>query len=216
VQSHLLQLAALVLMDLPETFDITDIPQKRLEALKRLQPVIGKSVHGQYEGYRDEVNNSNSIVETFASITLASTASKWKGVPIILTTGKCLNEKRTEIKITYRQEDVRESNQLTLRLQPNEGIELSLWAKKPGYDKQIEPHKISFSYRDHYQSFPEAYERVLLDAVNSDHSLFTLSMEVIESWRIIEPLQRKWELDDNSLIIYKPNSKAGQVIAMAD
>lgn len=216
VQSHLIQLAALTLMDLPETFDIKDIPQKRLSVLKSLQPVMGKAIHGQYEGYRDETQNPNSIVETFASITLASTSSKWKGVPIILTTGKNLDVKKTEIKITYRQEDVRESNQLTLRLQPNEGIELSLWAKRPGYSKQIEQHKLHFNYREHYESLPEAYERVLVDAINSDHNLFTSSAEVLEAWRIIEPIQKRWEINSDDLVIYHKESKISQVIALAD
>lgn len=216
VQSHLIQLAALTLMDLPETFDIKDIPQKRLSVLKSLQPVMGKAIHGQYEGYRDETQNPNSIVETFASITLASTSSKWKGVPIILTTGKNLDVKKTEIKITYRQEDVRESNQLTLRLQPNEGIELSLWAKRPGYSKQIEQHKLHFNYREHYESLPEAYERVLVDAINSDHNLFTSSAEVLEAWRIIEPIQKRWEINSDDLVIYRKESKISQVVALAD
>jgi glucose-6-phosphate 1-dehydrogenase len=216
VQSHLIQLAALTLMDLPETFDIKNIPQKRLAVLKSLQVVMGKAIHGQYEGYRQETENPNSIVETFAQITLASTSAKWKGVPIILTTGKNLDTKKTEIKVTYRQEDVRESNQLTLRLQPNEGIELSLWAKRPGYSKQIEQHKLHFSYRDHYENMPEAYERVLIDAINSDHNLFTSGPEVLEAWRIIEPIQKRWELDSDGLVFYNKGSKVSQVVALAD
>ena len=143
-------------------------------------------------------------------------SSKWKGVPITLITGKNLDVKKTEIKITYRQEDVRESNQLILRLQPNEGIELSLWAKKPGYDKQIEQHKLHFEYKDHYESLPGAYERVLIDAIDSDHSLFTSSPEVLESWRIIESIQKRWELNSDDLVIYKKGSKVSQVIALAD
>ena len=216
IQSHLLQLAALTLMELSETFDVVDVPEKRLSALKSLQLVIGKSIHGQYEGYRKETDNSNSIVETFASLTLASTSSEWRGVPIILTTGKNLDAKKTEIKITYRQEDVRESNQLILRLQPNEGIELSLWTKRPGYDKQIEQHKLHFDYKDHYETLPEAYERVLVDAINSDHSLFTSSAEVLEAWRIIEPIQRRWESQGDDLVVYPVGSKASQVIALAE
>ena len=84
------------------------------------------------------------------------------------------------------------------------------------YDKKIEQHKLHFEYKDHYESLPGAYERVLIDAIDSDHSLFTSSPEVLESWRIIESIQKRWELNSDDLVIYKKGSKVSQVIALAD
>jgi glucose-6-phosphate 1-dehydrogenase len=205
VQSHLLQLAALVLADLPDQ-DWQSIPLHRLHALQHIaapQDIKNNATRGQYVGYRAEVANPHSMVETYVSLRLFSTHPRWEGVPIVLVTGKALPEKATEIRIKYKQENAGEANTLILHIQPNEGVEVDLWAKQPGYDRELQKLPLSFSYSNHFANLPEAYERVFLDAMRSDHSLFTTSDEVLETWRILDPVQKKWEMEESDLILYE-------------
>jgi glucose-6-phosphate 1-dehydrogenase len=217
VQSHLLQLLAITLMDLPNEGNIEVVPSLRHKALKQItipniKPLSTYAKRGQYKGYRDEVGNQNSMTETFVSIDLESKDPKWEGVKINLTTGKALKNKFTEIKIYYKKENNKESNELQLRLQPDEGISFSVWAKRPGYEHQIGRHELDFSFKDHYATLPEAYEQVLFNAINSDHSLFTSSDEVIETWRILDSLQKSWVNSNYDLIIYKKGSDPKEIL----
>lgn len=217
VQSHLLQLAALVLMDLPADRSLLEIPKKRLQALESLsvpldEPLETNVIRGQYLSYQDEVGNNGSTVETFVSLKLESSDPKWQGVPIILTTGKALDSKFIGVKIAYKKDKSYEANQLVLRLQPNEGVDLCLWSKKPGYDYQVDKHPLKFNFGEHYESFPEAYEQVLFNAINSDHSLFASGEEVLESWRIIDVIQKNWAMNSDDLIKYRPGSTVSDVL----
>jgi glucose-6-phosphate 1-dehydrogenase len=213
VQSHLLQLLSLILMKLPDDEKLGEVPGLRLEALKHLKITNIKegAKRGQYEGYTDEVNNPDSFVETFVSIILESTDERWTGVPITLTTGKALKNKSTLIKILYKKEKDHESNELFLQLQPKEEIQFNMWAKRPGYEHKVSPHNLSFKYKEHYDVLPEAYEQVLFNAINSDHSLFTTSDEVLEAWRILDELQKQWEKNGDGLIIYKKRSTIEEI-----
>jgi glucose-6-phosphate 1-dehydrogenase len=218
VQSHLLQLAALTLMDIPNDRQLADIPNRRLSALQQLrlsaaQPLTVSVQRGQYRGYQTEVNNPGSAVETFVSLTLESTDPKWQGVPIILRTGKALASKFTGIKIAYKKDASHESNQLVLRLQPDEGVELCLWAKKPGYDYQVDRHPLKFAFQEYYQNLPEAYEQVLFNAINSDHSLFASSEEVLATWQLLDVVQKAWEMSDADLISYESGSTIEEILA---
>lgn len=217
IQSHLLQLLALTLMDIPKDGHIDEVPRLRHEALKQISissnPSLSANVkRGQYKGYRDEVNNENSMTETFASIDLESSDIRWQGVKIKLTTGKALKDKFTEIKILYKKDHDHESNELILRLQPDEGISFSVWAKRPGYEHQVSRHALNFSFKDHYTALPEAYEQVLYNAIIGDHSLFSSSEEVIETWRILDSLQKTWGTSTYDLIIYKKGSTIEEII----
>jgi glucose-6-phosphate 1-dehydrogenase len=207
VQSHLLQLAALTLMETPKAGQFSEVPRRRLAALRQLhapaQPVSQYARRGQYIGYTDEVGNPGSMVETFVNITLGSIDPKWEGVPIRLVAGKALAEKTTEICITYKRAHEYEANQLRIKLQPNEGVELSMWTKVPGYEWKVERHALDIAFKDHFPALPEAYEQVLVDAINSNHALFTSSEEVLEAWRILEPIQEAWGMTTNDLIAYK-------------
>ncbi len=218
IQSHLLQLLALTLMELPKEGHLDEVPQLRHSALASLQlsKIDGNknfAKRGQYKSYRDEVSNQNSMMETFASINLKSNDPNWQGVKINLTTGKAMKDKFTEIKIFYKKDSERESNELVLRLQPNEGISFSVWAKRPGYEHQVSRHALNFSFKDHYPILPEAYEQVLFNAINGDHSLFSSSEEVLETWRILDPLQKIWSRPGYDLIIYKKGSTIEEVIS---
>lgn len=209
VQSHLLQLAALTLMQLPNSDSLHMIPANRLRALQQLTApadVRKQVIRGQYRGYREEAANPRSTVETFVSLTLYSRDANWDGVPIIITTGKKLNRKATEIRVHYKEDEHSKANLLTLRIQPNEGVEVCLWTKKPGYEHQLQMHALDFSYSTHYEGLPDAYERVFVDAMRSNHSLFTTSEEVLASWRILAPIQHAWDMDSSDLIIYDANN----------
>jgi glucose-6-phosphate 1-dehydrogenase len=210
VQSHMLQLAALTLMDDTKLGNLTDIPKRRLAALKDLTVVDDSVIRGQYGSYKEEVANPNSDVETFVSLTLQSSDPRWQGVPIKLATGKALKDKNTEIRITYRKEDCERPNELTLTLQPNEGVDLCLWAKKPGYDQQIEKRSLRFNYKED-ERLPDAYERVILDVIKSDHTTFTTSQEILETWRILDPVQKSWERSSDDLVIYRHGSDVNEV-----
>ncbi|MEO5949183.1 MAG: hypothetical protein ABIP74_02160, partial [Candidatus Saccharimonas sp.] len=165
--------------------------------------VLKEAKRGQYSTYRDEVKNPHTTVETFVALTLYSEDPRWEGVPIRLITGKALDRKATEIRIKYKQDSQGEANSLILHIQPNEGVEIDLWAKKPGYDRQQEKLALTFAYSNHFTDLPEAYERVFVDAMRSDHSLFTGSDEVLETWRILDPVQRAWEMDSADLMYYQ-------------
>jgi glucose-6-phosphate 1-dehydrogenase len=216
LQSHLLQLAALTLMELPSNDDWSRVSELRLAALKQLElPQPGLFYHyvkrGQYQGYREEVENPKSQVETFVSMTLFSNNQRWQNVPITLTTGKALDKRLTEIRVSYRKQEDNEANQLIFRIQPDEGIALQLWSKKPGYEHRVEQVKLSFAYEDHQQELAQAYEQVLIDALKGDHRLFTSSEEVLASWKILAPVQKQWALEEKDLIFYEAGSSLQQV-----
>lgn len=217
VQSHLLQLLALTLMELPQANKFEEVPALRLEALKHLRIPDDKSMNhyvkrGQYKGYRDEVGIKDSNVETFVSLSLESDDPRWTRVPITLVTGKALKNKFTEIKILYKKDNDLESNELLLRIQPDEGISFSVWMKRPGYEHQISRHALGFLFKEHYSELPEPYEQVLFNAINSDHSLFTSSDEVLETWRILDILQKSWAKSSRDLIIYKEGSDIDEIV----
>jgi len=218
IQGHLLQLTALTLMDLPPRGSWQAVPACRLKALLQLSLALPRKktfevVRGQYRGYRQEVVNNHSLTETFVALKLYSIDPNWLSVPIILTTGKALNESKSEITIHYRKTQEDESDRLILRIQPNEGIEVQLWSKRPGYDRELEKVDLAFTYKENRHELADAYERVLIDAIHSDHSLFTSSAEVEASWQILQPLQNIWEMSDGSdLKIYQPGSRPENII----
>ncbi len=205
VQSHLLQLAALTLMKPTGSDEMEKVSERRLAALKSLRLRPGAR-RGQYQGYRSEAGNPESTVETYVALTLDSKSAHFAGVPISLVTGKMLNAKTTEIHIYYKKDRDMEENELILRLQPREGVFMSVWSKRPGYEGEIEKKMLDFTYADHYPTLPDAYEKVLVDVMRSDHELFVSSEEVLASWRIIAPLQKKWSASGTDLRIYEKGS----------
>jgi len=216
VQSHLLQLAALTLMDVPKQWN--DLRAARLAALQALEPpreidLPHVVVRGQYQGYAEETENPGSATETFVALTLFSSDPKWQNVPVQLISGKALAHKQTEIRVHYKRFGTAEPNSITLRIQPKESIEVQMWVKKPGYGNHIERLPLHFTYSDHYQALPEAYERVLLDAMQSDHTLFASSDEVLASWRILAPVQRYWQMQNVPLKIYKKGATIEDILS---
>jgi glucose-6-phosphate 1-dehydrogenase len=215
IQSHLLQLLAVVAMEEPTSMTSEAIHRSRLKLLKEVEaPARDKLTElvyrAQYESYKSEVNNPKSTTETYAAVELFIDSPRWDKVPIIIKTGKALDRKNTEIRIIFRQDAAKKMfhNSLTFRIQPNEGIALELWAKKPGLDDDIKPVDMDFSYNQYFdsKSQPEAYERVLMDVMRGDSTLFATSDEVLQTWRIVEPILKNWESDDSPIPTYKNNS----------
>ena len=213
-QNHLLQLAALILMEpCSNLFEFEELPQRRLAALQQLNAADpAKALRAQYDGYCEEVKNPGSEIETFVAIELSSKNPRWQGVPIHLVTGKNLNERLSEITVHFKKTEASEANTLKLRIQPNEGIELELWIKKPGYEPNLEEKPLSFDYEKDFARLPNAYEQVLVDAMRGSHSLFASSPEIIESWRVLQPLLDTWSKTSADLRFYKPGSTVAEVI----
>ena len=211
-QSHLLQLAALTLMEpCSDIFDFEEIPRRRLAALETLQPDVEASRRAQYEAYQKEVSNPGSETETFFDISLRSTDKRWEGVPIRLVAGKALDQKLTEIRVNFKKINSASSDLLIMRIQPREGIEVYLWFKEPGYERKLQKLPLSIDYGQHFGRVPDAYEQVIVDAMKSNHSLFASSMEVLESWRILQPIQERWSMGQTKLESYKKGSTLDQI-----
>ncbi len=219
IQSHLLQILGIVTMDRPEALDSEHIHASKQAALEQVEPVPAdkiaeRAVRGQYEGYRDEVKNPESTTETFAAIKVYINSDRWQRVPVTLLTGKSLDERRTEICVTFFDEQNQENNRLRFRIQPNEGIELELLTKKPGFGQEVHETVMDFSYAEGFENHehPNAYERVLVDAVRGDHTLFATSQEVLASWRVVQPVLEAWQRSADDLQIYKPGSTGPNLI----
>lgn len=202
LQGHLLQLLALTLMDVPAEFDWDNLPELRLKALEHLQPARpDRSIRAQYRGYKDEVGNSDSQTETFVSLELESDQPRWSGVPIHLATGKALDRKSTEICINLKPVGEARRNKIIFRIQPNEGLNVGLYIKTPGYERQLEEQHLEFSF-DKTERMPDAYEQVFVDAINGTKSLFVTNAEVLRAWEIVAPVQESWSMHHHSLLEY--------------
>jgi len=211
IQSHLLQLMAITTMDIPD--DISSPVEIHKEKIKLLSKVsLAKykaTTRGQYQTYKEETENKDSSTETYAKLQLEIKNKRWAKVPIILETGKALKEKRNEVIIDFSESTHELSNQLTIRIQPNEGIDIKLNVKKPGFENSMQPASMDFNYQDAFKGsgHPEAYERVIVDAIRGDQSLFASNQEVIRSWEILQPVISKWSEYNGDLVIYANGSE---------
>jgi glucose-6-phosphate 1-dehydrogenase len=214
IQSHLLQVLALVTMEQPAELTSTLIHKDKLALMQDFTSVppnmvATEAVRGQYQGYREEVNNLRSATETYAAIHIHVANKRWKDTPMIISTGKALKERLSEVNVVFKPtDDNPHHNILTFRIQPNEGIELSLRIKRPGFDDEIQPVEMDFDYKSAFSKdfTPTAYERVLVDAVRGDHTLFATAEEVLESWRVIQPVLDEWGKNSADLKSYDQGS----------
>ena len=205
-QSHILQLLAVVAMEPPSTFEADALRNEKvkvLEAVRRIsaQDAPVRGVQGQYDGYLDEPGvPPDSRTATYAALRLDVDNWRWQGVPFYLRSGKALSSKKTEVLIQFRRPphlifpqgtsgDIT-SNTLSICVQPNEGVHLEFQAKTPDSSLDLRPVNLEFHYEDSFggQEIPDAYERLLLDALNGDASLFIRSDEIEQSWSIMDPL----------------------------
>ena len=233
LQNHMMQLLALVAMEPPVAMDARAIRDEKVKVLRAIQPLVGPHatgacVRGQYgpgsfagkpiTGYRQEqAVNPNSKTETYLAVRLHIDTWRWSGVPFYLRTGKRLPKRLTEVAIQFRSppqamfagdEEIPDAvNQLVLRVQPDEGVSLTFEAKVPGMRMKIRPVRMDFRYGSSFGGeTPEAYERLLLDAMQGDGTLFIGSDEVHYAWRLVAPLVASWE---RSSVADFPNYEAG-------
>jgi glucose-6-phosphate 1-dehydrogenase len=234
VQNHMLQLLCNVAMEPPVHFAADEIRDEKVKVLRSvLKPTEANvdqiAVRAQYgpgtiggvdvKGYLQEDGvPPDSNTETYAALRLEIDNWRWAGVPFYLRTGKALARKVTEIAITlkpvphlaFQQEGsvgVR-PNQLILTMQPNEGVSLSLGAKIPGTRMRIRPVNMEFLYGTSFMSqSPEAYERLILDAMRGDATLFTRNDEVEAQWEICDPIVKKWEATPGPLPQYEAGTQ---------
>jgi glucose-6-phosphate 1-dehydrogenase len=206
IQSHLIQLLCITLMDLPHDMSSDAIHMSKQHFIEQLQPADPTdAVRGQYSSYRAEVQNPESTVETYAKIHLRHAAERWRGTDIVLETGKGLASKTTEITIEFKNPHEPRRNNLTFHIQPNEGIGLDLVVKQPGFENHMHHTALDFRYAEtfkHVQAV-DAYERVLTDAIRGDQSLFASDREVMASWRVLQPVLDAWAATGEGLQFYE-------------
>lgn len=221
-QNHILQMLALVTMEKPKSLAPNEVRKERAKVLRKVR-FVEKSLNikAQYQGYLAEKNiNRHSKTETFFSVTAEVESGRWRNVPIILSSGKALGLNKTEIKIYFKDPDpksflpeqfsLQEHNILTFRIQPDEGISVLFWFKSPGFEKRIEPKKLSFDYADSDNILPDAYERILYDCIIGDQTLFPTTGEILSQWRFIEMALRG--LENQPIQKYKIGSMPAEVI----
>jgi len=223
VPNHLFQLVTLTAMEPPVSFDadaVHDEQMKVLRALQRLSETeaLSSVVRGQYEGYRGEKGvGAGSATETFVAMRLLIDSWRWADVPFYVRTGKSLPCRSTEIVVQFkrvpfalfRQADIERvhRNQLILRIQPNEGIALSFEAKVPGPALRLDTVDMDFRYQDHFGQKPSTgYERLLLDAMLGDATLFQRADMVEAAWDFVAPIQRAWARTPPSFPNYGPGT----------
>ncbi len=220
VQNHMLQVLSLIAMEPPlslEAESVRDEKVKLLKSIRSLAPedVAKQIVRGQYfagsvggqsrPGYRQEVKvKPDSNVETFVALKLFIDNWRWSGVPFYLRTGKNLPQSASEVRIQFRPTpnvlfaaqcgSHPDANALTLRLQPDEGISLRFNGKVPGQALAVRPVRMHFSYDAEFGAYtPEAYERLLLEAIMGDATLFIRRDEVETAWKIADSIRTGWE-----------------------
>ena len=218
LQNHVLQLLALVGMEEPVEFTADAIRTEKLKALRAitLPDALGENaIRGQYTqgwlagervaGYRQEKDvPPDSKTETYAAVRLGVETRRWAGVPFYLRAGKRLPRRVTEISIIFKKAphlpfsktDTEElgSNQLVIRVQPDEGVTLKFGSKVPGSQMEVRDVAMDFLYGESFtESSPEAYERLILDVLLGDATLFPQAAEVQASWRVVDPLEAFWD-----------------------
>jgi glucose-6-phosphate 1-dehydrogenase len=238
VQNHLLQLLCLVAMEPPASVDDDGVRYEKLKVLRALRPVTDElaatqTVRAQYEagvldgrpvpGYLDELDGAPSTTETFVALKAEVHNMRWRGVPFYLRTGKRLDARHSEIVVAFKPvphsiwpglEPSMTPNRLVIRLQPNEGIRLRMTAKEPGPGGvRLQPVSLGLNFADHFQDrMPEAYERLLLDVVRGNATLFMRRDEVEAAWEWTEPILRAWHAGNGPLHRY-PAGSAGPTAA---
>jgi glucose-6-phosphate 1-dehydrogenase len=209
-QNHLLQLLSLVAMEPPASFEANAIRNEKVKLLSEIRPIdLADTVRGQYQGYREASGVApDSQTATYAALRLCVDNWRWKGVPFYLRSGKALAAKATEIAIQFQcpplvlfEVDPGDSltpNILSLCIQPDEGIHLKFETKVPDSAYDTRSVDMEFHYRSSFggAELPDAYERLLLDALNGDAALFTRSDEIEMAWQLIDPIIQGWQSPD--------------------
>jgi len=230
VQNHLLQLLALVAMEVPTFFTSDSVRDEKVKVLRSLRPIDRRTVQertlraqygsGYIDGepvpaYREEPGVApDSTTETFAALTAYVDTWRWASVPFLLRTGKRLSRRLSEIAVYFKAPPValfpfrsEWGNLLVFRIQPDEGLTLYVHTKVPGLQDRVRRVSMDFLYGSGFsQPSPDAYERLILDALLGDTTLFTRRDEVEASWAFIDPIVKLWEENRVPLYTYEAGS----------
>ncbi|XP_047315789.1 glucose-6-phosphate 1-dehydrogenase, chloroplastic-like [Impatiens glandulifera] len=218
MQNHLLQTLALFAMETPISLDAEDIRNEKVKVLRSMRPLqLEDVIVGQYKGFSkdgktyqgytdDPTVPKDSITPTFAAAALFINNARWDGVPFLMKAGKALNKRRAEIRVQFRHvpgnlykrsfgTDLdKATNELVLRIQPNEAIYLKINNKVPGLGMRLDRSDLNLLYKAKYRKeIPDAYERLLLDAIGGEQRLFIRSDELDAAWPLFTPLLKELE-----------------------
>lgn len=221
-QNHLLQLLALIAMEPPSSFKAESLRNEKIKVLESIRPIpLQDTVLGQYQGYRQtEGVPPDTQTATFAALKLYIDNWRWQGVPFYLRSGKALKDKNSEIIVEFQRPphlmfDYPDPsrfmpNVLSLSIQPDEGIHLQFEVKQPDSEQEMTPVDMDFHYMDTFKGeLPEAYERLLLEALKGDASLFTRSDMIEAAWGLIDPLIQGWGGSEASRLRVYPSGSWG-------
>jgi glucose-6-phosphate 1-dehydrogenase len=221
VQNHLLQLLCIMAMEPPASSDPDSVRDEKLKVIKALRPmrerdVLTKSVRGQYKagavrgvpvpGYREEADIApDSGTETFVALKAEIDTWRWAGVPFYLRTGKRLQDRVTELVVTFDEvphpifeTPTHSANELVIRLQPDESIVMTILAKNPGEGMRLKPVNLSLDLGHTFKTRSlDAYERLLMDIVKGNLTLFMRRDELDAAWSWIDPIREGWEKYDD-------------------
>ncbi len=218
-QNHLLQLLMLTAMEAPSSFEANALRNEKVKVLEAVRPLKAEdAVFGQYTGYQDaEGVKERSVTPTYAALRLNIDNWRWKGVPFYLRSGKALSNKITKILVEFKSPphmlfdlqagDQFARNVLSLCIQPDEGIHLKFEAKIPGSSQAFRSVDMEFHYEDSFEEkISDAYQRLLLDALQGDPSLFTRSDEIEAAWRLMDPIIEYSESGSVQPSLYTPGT----------
>jgi glucose-6-phosphate 1-dehydrogenase len=219
IQSHLLQMLALIAMEEPLSLSSEDIRKEKIKVLQKTSVQKKNAVFGQYDGYLSENRvPQDSITETFVFLKAEVNTPRWKNVPFFLTTGKKLNEKKAEIIIDFKEHSSAKklwpnnkhtSNQLVIGISEYEGIRFQMNVKKPGLNDTVSDALLDYCHScQKIGNNPEAYEKLLLDFIENNSTLFTSWKEIESSWNIIDHLKK----DMTTPVTYKSLSDFKHII----
>ncbi|KAF6145069.1 hypothetical protein GIB67_013420 [Kingdonia uniflora] len=218
MQNHLLQILALFAMETPVTLDAEDIRNEKVKVLRSMrQLTLDNVIVGQYKGHTrgsksypaytdDPTVPNNSLTPTFAALAIFIDNARWDGVPFLMKAGKALHTKGAEIRVQFRHvpgnlykqnfgADLdKATNELVIRVQPDEGIYLKINNKVPGLGMRLDRSDLNLLYKARYtKEIPDAYETLLLDAIEGEHRLFIRSDELVAAWSLFTPLLKELE-----------------------
>ncbi len=226
-QNHLLQLLTLTAMEAPADFNAASLRDEKVKVLKAVRPIkpedVGEvTVRGQYRSYRDEPDVAKGTdTPTFAILKLFIDNWRWRNVPFYIRSGKALADKVTEISVQFRhvphlmfplpEGEEMTPNVLGLCLQPNEGINLRFETKIPGAGMRTESVDMTFLYQQYFgnNTLPDAYERLILDALHGDAALFTRSDEIELAWSLVDPILEGWDSEHAPVLAFYESNTWG-------
>jgi glucose-6-phosphate 1-dehydrogenase len=227
VQNHLLQMLGLFAMEAPAAFTADEVRSQKAQALRSLRgmspwDVLEHTVSGQYQGYLAERGvKPDSRTATYVAVRGFIDNWRWYGVPFYMRAGKAMKRRTTEIAVHFRAVpfslfgtqgacQLLDRNVLRLRIQPDEGISLRIATKVPGEERRVAPVDLDFSYSKAFsKSAPDAYQRLILDALRGDPTLFAREDEVELSWRFVDPILKHWQESGNPQLEVYPQGSAG-------